>query len=175
MMGFFEFLGRIWANVVCCRIIENWQQGVRFRRGKPEPKPLPAGIWFHWPTIDRIEPVPCKERFIDLPVQSATTKDGRNVTFSVNVGYSIFNGVLACTEVHDLEDAMSRIAMGHLHRRIHEWDLAQLMEQLAKLEQSLEGTLTTRVKRWGCQVDDVGITDMVETGLLAGQLRLYKD
>lgn len=174
MGGLLDFLRSIWDSIVICRIVENWSHGVRFRRGVPEAKPLTAGVWFHWPHIDRIAIVPIKERFVDLPVQSATTADGFEVTFSANIGYSIFDGVLACTEVHDLEDAMSRIAMGHLHRRIHEWKLAQLMEDLAKLEKSLEGTLTTRVKRWGCQIDDVGITDMVRTGLRCGQVRVYQ-
>jgi regulator of protease activity HflC (stomatin/prohibitin superfamily) len=174
MTGFLEFLGRIWGSIVFCRIIETWQQGVRFRRGKPEAKPLPAGIWFHWPTLDRIEPVPCKPRYIDLPVQSVTTQDNETVTFSANICYDIENAVLAITEVHDLEDFMSRASMGHLHGKIHERNLGQLMADLKELEKSLEGTLHTRVKRWGIRVLDVKLTDMVRAGFRTGQVRLYQ-
>lgn len=173
MNTIWEILSSIWANLTFFRIVESWAQGVRFRRGKPEPKPLPAGIWFHWPTVDRIEVVPVKERFIDLPVQSATTADGVEVTFSANIGYQIVDGVLAVCEVHDLEDAMSRIAMGHLHCRIHDCALAELTGKLSHLEKSLEGTLTTRVKKWGVLIVDVGITDMVKTGWTVGQLRIF--
>lgn len=173
MNTIWEVLSSIWQNLVFFKIVESWQHGVRFRRGKPEMKPLPAGIWFHWPTVDRIEPVPIKQRFIDLPVQSATTADGIEVTFSANIGYQIFDGVLAVCEVHDLEDAMSRIAMGHLHWRVHKATLAILMAELTELERSLEGTLTTRVKKWGCEITDVKFTDVVRTGWKAGQIRIY--
>lgn len=170
MTSLFEFLTTIWRELVPARIIESWEQGIRFRRGEPDPDPLGPGIWFFKPFLDRIEVIPTKPRFIDLPTQSVTTQDNQTVTFSANICYEIENAVLAYTEVHDLEDFMSRASMGHLHGKIHEWSLVDLMAHLKDLEKSLEGTLQTRVRKWGIKVLDVKLTDMVKTR----QYRLYE-
>jgi regulator of protease activity HflC (stomatin/prohibitin superfamily) len=170
MTGFLDFLVTIWDRVVFARVVESWERGVRFRRGKPETKQLGAGVWFQWPLIDRIEVIPVMPRYIDLPTQSVTTSDNETVTFSANICYEIDNAVLAYTEVHDLEDFMSRASMGHLHGKIHEWNLGELMAHLKELEKSLEGMLGTRVKRWGIRVLDVKLTDMVR----CRQYRLYQ-
>ncbi len=162
-MNFLDFLTAIWDRVTFGRVIEGWESGVRFKRGRVQPEPLGAGIWWHWPFVDRIEVIPIRPRYIDLPTQSVTTADGEAVSFSANICYEIENAVLAYTEVHDLEDFVSRASMGHLHGRIHAWTLAELMAGLKDLEKSLEGTLQTRVKRWGIRVLDVRLTDMVRS------------
>ena len=169
-MTFLDWLTALWDRVTFACIIESWEQGVRFRRGKPEDAPLPAGLWFHWPFVDRIEVLPIMARYIDLPTQSVTTADDQTVTFSANICYEIENAVLAYTEIHDLEDYMARASMGHLHGKIHEWSLADLMAHLKDLEKSLEGTLQTRVKRAGIKVLDVKLTDMVKSR----QFRLFQ-
>jgi regulator of protease activity HflC (stomatin/prohibitin superfamily) len=132
-MTFIDWLLTIWKEIVPIVVCESWEQGVRFRRGIPEEKALGPGIWFFIPFFDRIEIIPIQLRFIDLPIQ----------------------------QVHDYEESLARLAAGHLHRRVHAWTYPELVENLGKLEESLEGTLTTRSKRWGIEIRVVGITDMV--------------
>lgn len=160
-MTFIDWLLSIWKEIVPVVVVESWEAGVRFRRGRPEAEPLSAGIWWFIPFLDRIEILPCRARFIDLPVQSVTTADGIEVALSANIGYEIVDAVKAYTEVHDYEESLGRLAAGHLHRRIHEWTYAELVAGLKALEKSLEGTLTTRAKHWGIVILDVGITDLV--------------
>ncbi len=163
MTGLFDWLISIWENLKFFRIVSSYEQGVRFRRGQPEPHPLGAGIWFYWPIFDRIEVLAIRAAYLDLPTQSVTTADGRIVTFSANVCYETHNAVLAYTEVHDLEHFIVRAATGHLHGKIHEWTHADLMSHLKDLEKSLEGTLETKVKKWGVRILDVKLTDMAAT------------
>lgn len=160
-MTFIDWLLTIWKEIIPVVVVEAWQQGIRFRRGVPQAKPLGAGIWWFVPFFDRIEVIPARQRFIDLPVQSVTTADGIDVALSANIGYEITDAVKAYTEVHDYEESLSRLAAGHLHRRVHGWTYVELMAGLGKLEASLEGTLTTRSKKWGILICDVGITDLV--------------
>jgi regulator of protease activity HflC (stomatin/prohibitin superfamily) len=161
MTGFFEWLASIWEHLKCFRIVSSYEQGIRFRRGVPEPAPLGSGLWFHWPTLDRIEVLPVREDWIDLLVQSITTADGVEVALSANIGYTISDAVKAYTSVHDYHGSLGRLASAHLHRRIHDLTYADLMGSLPKLEKSLEGTLTTRSKPWGIVIQDVGVTDLV--------------
>ena len=160
-MSFIDFLLSIWREIIPARVVESWERAVRFRRGIPESAHVGPGLVWFWPFLDRVEIIPTKERFIDLPVQSITTADGVEVALSANVGYEIVDAVKAYTEVHDYEESLGRLAAGHLHRRIHEWQYAELVAGLGKLEKSLEGTLTTRAKPWGIVIRDVGITDLV--------------
>jgi regulator of protease activity HflC (stomatin/prohibitin superfamily) len=160
-MTFIDWLLTIWKEIVPIVVCESWEQGVRFRRGIPEEKALGPGIWFFIPFFDRIEIIPIQLRFIDLPIQRVTTRDGIEIALSANIGYAINDAVLAYTEVHDYEESLARLAAGHLHRRVHAWTYPELVENLGKLEESLEGTLTTRSKRWGIEIRVVGITDMV--------------
>lgn len=160
-MTFVDWLLAVWKEVCFVVVCESWERGVRFRRGIPEPRQLGAGVWFFVPFVDRIELIPVVERFIDLPMQRITTADGVEVALSANIGYEITDAVKAYTQVHDYEESLARLAAGHLHRRIHEQTYDDLMGGLAKLERSLEGTLTTRSKPWGIVIQDVGITDMV--------------
>ena len=160
-MTFIDWLLSIWKEIVPVVICESWEQGVRFRRGVPEPEPLGPGVWFFIPFLDRIEVIPRQLRFIDLPIQRITTRDGVEIALSANIGYEIANAVMAYTEVHDYEESLARLAAGHLHTRVHAWTYPELVENLGKLEKSLEGTLETRSKRWGIVIQVVGITDMV--------------
>ena len=52
--------------------------------------------------------------------------------------------------------------MAHLAKRVREKELAELITDLKKLEDSLEGTLTTQFKNWGTEVEWVGFTDFAE-------------
>jgi regulator of protease activity HflC (stomatin/prohibitin superfamily) len=160
-MTFIDWLLSIWKEIVPVCVVESWEQGVRFRRGVPQPKPLGAGIWFFVPFFDRIEVIPRQLRFIDLPMQRITTKDGMEIALSANIGYEITNAVAAYVEVHDYEESLARLAAGHLHKRVHAWTYPELVENLGQLEESLERTLTTRSKKWGIVIQVVGITDMV--------------
>jgi regulator of protease activity HflC (stomatin/prohibitin superfamily) len=160
-MTLVDWLLALWKEVCFVVVIESWESGCRFRRGKPEEKPLGAGIWFFWPFLDRIEVIPRQLRFIDLPMQRITTSDGLEIALSTNIGYEITDAVKAYTEVHDYEESLARLAAGHLHKKVHAWTYAELVANLGDLEKSLEGTLTTRSKRWGIVIQVVGITDMV--------------
>jgi regulator of protease activity HflC (stomatin/prohibitin superfamily) len=160
-MTFVDWLVGLWREVCFAVVVESWESGVRFRRGHPQPKPLGPGIWFFWPFLDRIEVIPRQLRFIDLPMQRITTQDGVEIALSANIGYAITDAVKAYTEVHDYEESLARLAAGHLHKRVHAWTYAELVENLGQLEKSLEGTLETRSKRWGIEISVVGITDMV--------------
>ncbi len=161
-MTFVDWILALWKELCFIVVIENWEAGVRFRRGFPESKQLTAGVWFFWPFVDRIELIPVVQRFIDLPMQRITTADGVEVALSANIGYTITDAVKAYTEVHDYEVSLARLAAGHLHSRVHGWTHPELVASLGKLEKSLEGTLTTRSKAWGIVIESVGITDMVK-------------
>lgn len=152
------------------RIIMSYQKGVRWTMGQ-NPKELAPG--FHWclPLRHSVEIVSCAEEFQNLPTQSVTTQDGKQICFSANIGYRITDAVAYFCEVQDFDKAVSALAMTHLAERVREKDYAWLVANQRDLERSLRGTLETRLKVWGAEVTKVGFTDYVQ----ARQFRLFQD
>ena len=161
-----DIFGRLWDWLVeksPLQIIESWEQGIRFRNGVPDPRPLGAGWWCIVPVLWRVEVIPVMPRYIDLPTQSVTTADAVELTFSANICYEIVDAVAAYTSIHDYEDYMSRLAMGHLHEKVSEWKYAELMADRKKLQKSCASTLSTRAEKAGIKINDVKLTDMVKS------------
>lgn len=104
--------------------------------------------------------VPCN---YELPIQSITTKDDKSVTIGVNITLEVDNIVLLQTAVHDFEESMYGVCRGHLAKRCRELEWPELIVGQTKLEDSLKGTLTTRLKGWGARVIDVSFTDLAHT------------
>lgn len=102
------------------------------------------------------------EQVFNLPTQSVTTKDDVTVTFSVNVTFQITDVLLNLTKVNHFDASLEGAAMVHLAQRIRSWSWAELVADQKVLEKSLKDTLTTRVKKWGVEIVDVGITDLVK-------------
>lgn len=145
------------------RIVRVYQRGVRFWLGRVVGEQLGPGLYSFLPFFGSIEMVDVVEDVVDLPTQSVTTNDGKGVTFSANVCYEITDAVLHWTAVQDFHDNMSRAACSHLAVRVREQSYADLSsaEGQKKLEASLKGTLTTKVRPWGVQVLSVNLTDLV--------------
>ena len=154
-------------------IVRSYQRGVRWQFGK-NPKELLPGfrlkIWL-WHQIEIYDT--CDD-VIDLPVQSVITKDEKLVCFSVNIGFRVVDAVAHGCNVQDFVESTAGLTMTHLAQRVREKTLKELTSEggLKALEASLEGTLTTRMKRWGSEVFSVGFTNFAE---VPRQMRIFLD
>lgn len=153
------------------RIIRQYERGVVFRLGLLH-RTMEPGLHWHWPfRIEEVEELSVSEQTKNLLSQSVTTSDGVAVTFSVNIVYDIVDAAKTFTEVQDFEESLEGAAMIHLARRIRSWTWDELLSNQKDLEDSLEGTLTTRVKKWGARIITVGITDLTR----AKPFRIFGD
>lgn len=152
-------------------IIKTYERGVRFRFGK-HPQELRPG--FHWKIwiYHHIEVGMVVDDYLETPVQSVITKDGKLVVFSVNIGYRIVDIVRHYTSVQDFADSTKALAMVHLAKKVREAPLADTLADLKKLEASLRGTLSNQFKQWGTQVFQVGFVNFCE---VPQQIRLFTD
>jgi regulator of protease activity HflC (stomatin/prohibitin superfamily) len=165
MTSFAEtLLANLWTIievVLPFRVVRVYQRGVKFRLGILKPTLEPG---FHWiiPMIDQVDIVDVNQETKNLPNQSVTTKDGKAVTFSVNIIYETLDAALLFTAVQSHEESFTAVAMVHMAQRIREWEWHELLEGQKDLEKSLRDTLTTRVKPWGIRIVGVGITDLTQ-------------
>jgi regulator of protease activity HflC (stomatin/prohibitin superfamily) len=154
-------------------IVRSYEEGVRWTLGKNPKAMKPGPHWKIW-GIHQVDIYALVDDVVDLPVQSVITKDGKLVCFSVNIGYRIVDVVCHACNVQDFVESTAGLAMTHNAQRVREltWDDLIAEGGLKKLEASLEGTLSTRMKRWGTQVFSVGFTNFA---LVPRQMRIFLD
>jgi hypothetical protein len=58
---------------------------------------------------------------------------------------------------------MEGLAMVHLAQKVRDYTWPELVAHQKDLERSLKNTLTTRVKKWGVEIVEVGLTDLVRS------------
>lgn len=164
----------IFANIMALLpfiIVRSYQRGVRWSFGI-DPRELGPG--FHWKVwfYHQVEVSDVTDEFVELPIQSVITADKKLICFSVNIGYRIDDIVKHWENVQDFVESTRGCAMVHLAERVRKSNLADLEDDLGKLESSLRGTLTTRFKEWGTKVFSVGFTNFAE---VPRQYRFFTD
>jgi regulator of protease activity HflC (stomatin/prohibitin superfamily) len=175
-VGWFERLWAFLSELQPIRIVRSYEQGVYFRNGQisrwrrwsPE-MALHGGVYAIVPFFDAIETVNCQEDALDLPIQSITTTDGKQVSLSANVIYRVTDAVLWYTAVRDFDENIQRLATRHIMSKVRDWSWADLCAEQKELEKSLRGTLGTKAARWGVEVLDCGFDTLVQ----ARQYRLF--
>lgn len=153
------------------RVLRDYERGVVFRLGLYHRTMGPGWRWMIPLGVEDTEVIDCREETRNLNSQSATTADGETVTFGVNLVYRVVDPQKYQCEVFEFDDSLCAYAMIHLSRRIRDLTLADLIDGQSKLERSLEGTLSTRLQKWGAEIVSAGFTDLVRTR----QYRLFGD
>lgn len=162
-------LAENFVSMMPFRVIhEPYEMGVRWTMGR-NPKAVGPGVALKIWGIHELDVSIVVDDVIELPFQSVITKDEKAVCFKVTIGYRIVDIVKHHCNVTDFVDSTKCIAMQHLAKKVREKTLEEVVEDLTKLERSLEGTLTTKFKDWGTEVFSVGFVDFLEAPT---QLRL---
>lgn len=157
-MGFLDKLLQMLLDIVPWRVVYSYEQGVRWTFGRT-PTALQPGVHLCLPIIHEVQIISVVDEFFELPVQSVITKDGELVCFSVSIGYRVTDPVAHFCSVTNFQDASEGIAMTHLAQRVRDQSYQEVTQDLKTLENSLKGTLTTRMKDWGTEVFLVGFNN----------------
>lgn len=94
-------------------IVSPWEQAVRVRLGRWVCV-LGAGIHLKIPWVDLIYLQPTRRRISLVPMQTVTTLDGKTVSVSGSLGYIIEDLLLLYQTIHDAEDTLQFMTMGHV-------------------------------------------------------------
>lgn len=171
-----------WVDAILSRLadlwpfvrVQVWQRGVRttfvpFRGVRVDVLEPGAHLKLWWMQTVVMQVV--APQVYNLPTQTPTSKDGVPVTLSVNFCYEVADAESAVNNVHDLHDSMTGLAMMHICKKVRDWTWDELIAHQSDLERSIRDTLTTRSKKWGVVIVDVGITDLVK----ARAFRIFGD
>lgn len=88
-----------------------WEQGIRVRAGK-HVKLLTSGLHVRIPILDRFYLQSIRLRYISIPTQTITTKDGKALTVSGGLAYSITDVLKLYSTIHDPVDTIQLMCCG---------------------------------------------------------------
>lgn len=150
----------------------NW--AIRFTNGKAADKPLRTGVNIRIPFLQEIHDVASIPEVWQFDTQTIGTADGRVVTIAANVEILVTDPVALLTKIYKWNDSLRGEITGHLTERINSmsYDETMLNGGLKKLQDSLTGRLTTKIKDWGLKIERVSFNEFCPS---SQQIRIYSD
>lgn len=148
------------ALVSSVRFVRQSQEVVIERLGKYHTT-LSPGINFVVPLLDRIAyDWDMREQTVDVPAQEATTKDNVTVTVDGVLYYRIINSKDASYGAHNLEFAITQLAMTNMRSAIGGLALDQTFEEREQVNSKIVSAITEAAATWGVQVTRYEIKDI---------------
>lgn len=150
------------------RIVNSFQQGVRFYKGQDEAL-LRTGLHWFWPIVGSLDVECVVEDVCPLETQTLTTIDDKSITLIGSVAYKITNMRKWLTGVTDFHTSLQGKCERYLARAIRSKKYLDIVATQDELEESLRKEITAAVEDWGVKILDVGITSFSQTP----SLRIY--
>jgi regulator of protease activity HflC (stomatin/prohibitin superfamily) len=160
----FSLLAEFWSTIWPFNVIQEYQNGVLLRLGKFK-KVLTPGLHFVIPFIDEVMVHHVVVTTINLPSQSVTTKDNKQVVVKGVIKYRISDIKVFLLEVFDAIDAISDMSESIIKRTIMDNDWEQCMSN--ELDDYITKKARHEAKKWGIEILTLTLTDL-------GQIRSIK-
>jgi regulator of protease activity HflC (stomatin/prohibitin superfamily) len=147
----------LWEQIVPWYIIHQYDGGVRLRFGKFH-KVLEPGLTYKIPFIDEIISHHVVWTTMDLPPQSLTTTDERNIVVTAVVKYRVADIKTFLLEVYDATDAISDMSQAVVKRAIMTKSWEECKSE--KLDNELAIKARVEAKKWGIEIVTITLTNV---------------
>ncbi len=141
------------------RIINQWENGVRFRLGKYKDT-LQPGLRIIIPVIDAVRKIDMRIVTIDIPRQQVITKD--NVPVSINgvVYFKVVDAATSVTKIQDYEYAVSQYAQTALRDVAGSMMLDNVLTERESIGKDIERIVEKASSQWGIEVHEIKLQDI---------------
>ncbi len=119
------------------------------------------GVVFVIPFIERATSVDIRERFLDIPRDTAITLDNAPISIDFLVYYRIIEPRSAILEVENVVSATVNMATTILRAVIGDIDLDSVLSKREQINDTLRVKLDEVTERWGIKVTNVEIREIV--------------
>jgi regulator of protease activity HflC (stomatin/prohibitin superfamily) len=143
------------------RIVPQTQRLVIYQLGRVLQNPRGPGVTIVVPFLESATAVDIREKFLDIPSQTAITKDNAGIDIDFLVYYRIFDPVASKISVENVERASINIATTTLRAVIGDIDLDDVLSKRDEINKVLRSKLDEATERWGMKITTVEIREIV--------------
>lgn len=118
------------------------------------------GITYVLPFLESATKVDLREKFLDIPAQTAITRDNASIRVDFLIYYRITDPMLSVLRVENVESASVNIATTTLRAVIGDIELDDALSKREKINDELRMKLDEATERWGLKVTAVEIREI---------------
>lgn len=147
-------------------IIDQWEEAVVLRNGKFL-KTVKPGLYYKRPFFDSVWKHTTITQSIDIPPQSVTTADNKNVVVKGIIRFTITDIKAFLLTITQPQDVLTDTTGGMIRDIIEDtrW------EGIIDIDKKLTSEVGKFVKKWGIKVEKVTLTDLQ----IANSIRIIQD
>src|SRR5437867_8349617 len=142
------------------KIIKEYERVVVFRLGRLIDPAKGPGIIFIIPVVNRITKVDLRERYLEVPHQTAITKDNAPVDIDFLIYYKVVNASQSIVQVQNFTGASVGLATTTLRAVVGDIGLDELLAKREQINTVLRTRLDEVTERWGIKVTNVEIREI---------------
>ncbi|HEX4248541.1 MAG TPA: slipin family protein [Pseudonocardia sp.] len=142
------------------RLVQQYQRGVVLRFGRLLPETREPGLRAIVPFADRMTKVSLQTVVLDIPAQSAITRDNVSIGVDAVVYFRVEDPVKAVINVENYLQATSQVARTSLRSVIGRADLDTLLSDREQINGELKAVLDSPTDDWGISIDRVEVKDI---------------
>lgn len=152
------------------QVVPETHAGVKYVRGRAVP--VPAGsvvIW--WPFWTEVLLLPVVRQTLNLPSQALMTKEilnddgeveeeSKSITVAGIVVFDVKDVLKACTEVHDLDEAIQDLALAAIKHVLWPKSLSEIFAAGEEIDEELRKSLRSNLRNFGVEIRNVFLSDV---------------
>jgi len=141
------------------KIIREYERMVQFRLGRAIGAKGP-GVVLILPVITRLVKVDLRERYLEVPHQTAITKDNAPVDIDFLIYYKVVDASASIIQVQNFTGASVGLATTTLRAVVGDIPLDELLSKREQINSILRTRLDEVTERWGIKVTNVEIREI---------------
>ncbi len=141
------------------KIVREYQRVVLFRLGRSLGIKGP-GLVFINPITDRTSLVDLRERFLEIPHQTAITQDNATISIDFIIFYKVVDPAMSVLEVQNFAAAAQNVAATTLRSVVGDMLLDDVLSKREEMNASLRMRLDDVTERWGVRVTTVEVREV---------------
>jgi regulator of protease activity HflC (stomatin/prohibitin superfamily) len=149
-------LGLVASSV---KIVREYERVVQFRLGRLKGAKGP-GIVLILPVLNRLVKVDLRERYLEVPHQTAITKDNAPVDIDFLIYYKVVEASQSIVQVQNFTGASVGLATTTLRAVVGDIPLDELLSKREQINSILRTRLDEVTERWGIKVTNVEIREI---------------
>ena len=142
------------------RIVREYQRILVFRLGRAL-KTKGPGLVILIPFIDKGVLVDLRELYLEIPHQTAITKDNATISIDFIVFYRVIDARMSVIEVGNFAGAAQNIASTTLRSVVGDMALDEVLARRELMNEVLRTKLDEVTERWGVKVTNVEIREII--------------